>query len=198
MGHYNKTAYELLRSDFNKLKLKNINYYVLLYVLTVFSFNNQIRFNNRGEFNLPVGKRDFNNNIRLNIRKFAKKLSEQNYQLTSFDFRKFPTSTLTKNSLVYCDPPYLITTASYNEQHGWTADDDEALMNLLDSLNNKSIRFALNNVFKHKGKTNNALIEWSEKYNVHIINHNYNNASYHGKNSQEETLEVLITNYKKT
>lgn len=28
--------------------------------MIVYSFNNQIRFNSKGEFNLPVGKRDFN------------------------------------------------------------------------------------------------------------------------------------------
>lgn len=195
LGSYNKPHYEKLRSDFNKLKDRDVNYYTQLYVLTVFSFNNQIRFNSRGEFNLPVGKRDFNNNLRFNVREFAKKLKQQNYELTNFDFRMFPTESLTKKSFVYCDPPYLITTASYNEQYGWTSDDDKALMDFLDSLNKKEVRFALNNVFKHKGKTNTALIEWSEKYNVHIINHDYNNSSYHGKNTKEETIEVLITNY---
>ena len=40
----------------------------MLYVLVVYAFNNDMRFNRSGEFNLPIGKTDLNkNNIkRLN------------------------------------------------------------------------------------------------------------------------------------
>ena len=34
------------------------------------TFNNQIRFNNHGEFNLPVGKRDFNKKIEQKLSDF--------------------------------------------------------------------------------------------------------------------------------
>ena len=53
----------MLRSDFNSLSKKDSDYYVMLYVLIVFAFNNQIRFNSSGKFNLPIGKRDL---LRLN------------------------------------------------------------------------------------------------------------------------------------
>ncbi len=32
----------------------------MLYLLIVYFFNNQLRFNKKGEYNLLVGKRDFN------------------------------------------------------------------------------------------------------------------------------------------
>ena len=60
LGEYNKAGYNKLRDDFNKKASKDNEYYLMLYLLIVYSFNNQLRFNRKGEFNLPVGKRDFN------------------------------------------------------------------------------------------------------------------------------------------
>ena len=63
LSNYNRDGYLKLRKDFNQKhadgKLDDY-YYIMLYVMIVYSFNNQIRFNSHGEFNLPVGKRDFN------------------------------------------------------------------------------------------------------------------------------------------
>ena len=63
LGSYNKEKFLKLRTDFNEKKKRgnyDYYYYVMLYVIIVYAFNNQIRFNSNGEFNLPVGKRDFN------------------------------------------------------------------------------------------------------------------------------------------
>ena len=51
LGPYNKDKFVKLRNDFNALRVKNSDYYIMLYVLIVFAFNNQIRFNRNGEFN---------------------------------------------------------------------------------------------------------------------------------------------------
>ena len=68
-------------------------------------------------------------------------------------------------------------------------------MALLDSLNSRGILFALSNVFAHKGQTNDALIEWSKQYTVDYIDKTYANCSYHFKDRETKTVEVLITNY---
>ena len=69
------------------------------------------------------------------------------------------------------------------------------LFNILDELNNKGVKFALSNVIKHKGNENQSLINWMKKYNVHYLDFNYKNSNYHSKNTDRETVEVLITNY---
>ena len=98
--------------------------------------------------------------------------------------------------MVYCDPPYLITCASYNEQDGWNVQKEKELLNLLDELNNNGIKFALSNVLENKGKSNDILKEWSKKYNIHHLNKSYGNCNYHTKDkSINSTIEVLITNY---
>ena len=93
-------------------------------------------------------------------------------------------------NLVYLDPPYLITFSEYNKL--WNEQDEIELLQLLDSLNKRRIRFAISNVTHYKGRCNNLFIDWACKYNVHPIKSNY--ISYHD-NSTKQISEVLITNY---
>ena len=195
LGAYNKEPYLRLRKAFNDKTRKDDSFYFYLFTLIVYCFNNQIRFNGKGEFNLPVGKRDFNSSINENLKRFVEALHKQDSEFLTRDFREISATELQVGDFVYCDPPYLITTASYNESNGWLPTDEQDLLDYLDTLNGKGIKFALSNVTRHKGRTNEILIRWAEKYNMHVLNFNYNNSSYHGKNKEEITEEVLITNY---
>lgn len=195
LGKYNKEPYMNLRRYFNNLNKRDEEYYLLLFTLIVFSFNNQIRFNGKGNFNLPVGKRDFNSHIKRNLQDFIEAIHNQNCEFMSLDFLNMDISKLNNSDFVYCDPPYLITTASYNESNGWLPSDEIRLLEYLDGLNSKGIKFALSNVTMHKGRMNDILISWADKYSTHYLNYNYINSSYHGKNIEEITKEVLITNY---
>ena len=102
---------------------------------------------------------------------------------------------LTPNSLVYADPPYLISDATYNENGGWTEKDERDLLTFLDEINSRGIHFALSNVLRHKGKTNTILLEWSRKYSVHHLTNDYSNSNYQVVEDNTESDEVLITNY---
>ncbi len=74
LAGYNKEPFLRLREDFNLMTERNDDFYLTLYVLIVYSFNNQIRFNGKGEFNLPVGKRDFNRQMREKLSSFIQRL----------------------------------------------------------------------------------------------------------------------------
>ena len=199
LGDYNREKFLKLREDFNHNTNESHYYYVLLYVMIVYAFNNQIRFNAKGEFNLPVGKRDFNKKMEVKLENFIDKIEEQNCKFTCVDFRDFDTSGLTENDFVYIDPPYLITCATYNEQGGWSENDERELLCFLEELNNKKIRFALSNVLRSKGKENNILIDWlnknTAKYRAINLNYNYSNSNYHTKDKTSNSEEVLIINY---
>lgn len=194
---YNREKFLLLRERFNTYPKKDNQYYILLYTLILFGFNNQLRFNDNGEFNLPVGKRDFNTAIEAKLIKFLDALRLQNCEFQTKDFRKFDFKNLTANSLVYCDPPYLITNATYNEKNGWNELDELDLLNILDKLNERGIKFALSNVLQHEGKENTLLQEWigRNKYAVHDLFMDYHYSNYQKKSKKAESLEVLITNY---
>ena len=170
---------------------------VMLYVLICYSFNHQFRFNSKGEFNMPFGKNrsQWNNTMKKNLINFHKAITEKNIIFTNKDFTELKLDKLKPNDFVYCDPPYLITCATYNEKDGWNEQRERDLLNLLDNLNSRSVKFALSNVLFSKGKTNDILIEWSKKYNVHHLDYTYQNCNYHTKDKESKPDEVLITNY---
>ncbi|MCA6071872.1 MAG: DNA adenine methylase, partial [Endomicrobium sp.] len=149
------------------------------------------------EFNLPVGKRDFNTQMVNKLNSFVDRLKNNNFIFMNMDFRKFDTKILTKNSFIYCDPPYLITCASYNEQNGWTNKDEKDLLNFLDFINAKKVKFALSNVLRSKGKENSILIDWLSKreYKIIRLNKSYANSNYHTKDKTGSSEEALIVNY---
>jgi len=197
VGPYNKERFLKLRNDFNHHKKEDYYYYLMLYVLIVYAFNNQIRFNAKGEYNLPVGKRDFNKKMQSKLSDFIDRLQHQDCRFTCVSFTDFDVSALTNRDFVYVDPPYLITCATYNEQDGWNEDHEKELLHFLDELNSNGIRFALSNVLRSKGKENTILIEWlsNNKYKTHHLDYGYSNSNYQTKNKQTKSEEVLITNY---
>lgn len=197
VSEYNRQKFIELRNEFNSRKSHDDYYHTLLYTLIVFGFNNQMRFNAQGEYNLPVGKRDFNLVLQRKLKKFMIALQKQRPTFHNLDFREFNIDFLTEQSLVYVDPPYLITGATYNENGGWTEQDEIDLLNFLDTLNNRSIHFALSNVLTHKGKENTILKDWliRNEYNQNQIQMDYSNSNYQVKGCNSGTQEVLITNY---
>ena len=196
LGQYNKCNYLQLRADYNELH-ESEKKDMYLMVLIVYSFNNQIRFNKKGKFNSPVGKRDFNKSNQLNLYKTISRIQQLNIEFMSKDFRDVNIMQY-NNPYVYCDPPYYLGTATYNENGGWTKEDEQDLLAYLDKLNQNQIKFALSNVIEHKGNINQTLIDWAlnNRYNIIYLDNNYSNSSYH-KNKQKtknKTVEVLITN----
>lgn len=164
----------------------------ILYALHAHSFANMIRFNEDGEFNLSFGKRRYNKNMQKNLQEFKQVLSGKDIKFTSKDFRGVE---MNKDYFYYFDSPYLISLASYNEKGGWLEQDDLDLFAYCDKLNEIGSKFALSNVFEHGKKKNEALVAWSEKYNVHYLNADYSNSNYQKKDKVSKSVEVLITNY---
>jgi len=199
LGTYNKERFLELRADFNAKSSEDYHTYILLYVLIIYSFNNQIRFNSKGEFNLPVGKRDFNKKMQKKLSDFIDRIKFRNTAFPCTDFKQFDISSLTEKDLVYIDPPYLITCATYNEKNGWNEREETALLLFLDKLNENHIRFTLSNVLRSKGKENKLLIDWLEKnkdkYCVINLNYNYSNSNYHTRDKISGSEEVLVLNY---
>ena len=190
----NEEAFIAFRDHYNKTRNP-----IDLYVLSCFSFNYQFRFNNNHEYNNPFGRNrsHYSDTMKENLVRFVQKVKSASADFVSYDFTQFPIDNLTKNDFVYCDPPYLITTGSYNDGNrgfkNWTEKSDKALYELLDKLNEKGIKFALSNVFTHKGERNGILIAWAEKYTVHHLQKDYSNSCYNTERSGSD--EVLVTNY---
>lgn len=193
----NSDGYIELRKEYNfdKDPLK-------LLALSQHSFNYLIRFNKKGEFNASHGKgiSKLSNDFLNKLIYFNEYTSNSNYTFMSKDFRKVVNlNKLNKNDLVYCDPPYLLSEAVYNEKRafgGWTRKDSLELFNLLDDIHNEGSNFALTEMIFSKGMTNTDLTKWVSKNNYTI---RYNNVKYLGvpstHNNDKSSVEVLVTNY---
>lgn len=190
--------YLKIKDEFDNLDNNGKGYVkdLMFYLLTVYGFNNQIRFNSKGEYNIPVGKRDFNLNIRSNLSDFIDSIKKNDIIFINKDFRDFEWKSLNQDDFVYIDPPYLISKATYNEQGGWTEQDEVDLLNILDKLNDRGVRFALSNVISHCGEKNDILDDWRKKYTTNYLDFDYKNSNYQKKDKSSKSIEVLIINYK--
>lgn len=185
---YNKEAYSQLRDDFNKGGKQDI---MQLYALLIYGFNRMLRFNKKGDFNLPVGNVDFNQNTYNAIVDYFTLLKEKNVVWYNEDFRVFLNNIdYREDDLIYLDPPYLITFSEYNKL--WNEETERELLNLIDDLNKRNIKFAISNVTHYKGKVNNLFLDWSKHYNSFPIKSNY--ISFND-NTVKNFNEVLVTNF---
>ncbi|RLA83682.1 MAG: DNA adenine methylase [Epsilonproteobacteria bacterium] len=187
-AHFNKMGYNNLKAKFNKSKKKN---YLLLYLLLIFGFNRMLRFNSKGAFNVPVGNVDFNKNVLNALNNYFEFSRNNNIVFKNLDFKIFIQNiNFVDNDFIYLDPPYLITFSEYNKI--WNEEKEIELLQFLDELNQKNIKFAISNVTHYKGRVNNIFIKWMAKYKVQRIKSNY--ISYHD-NSVKKIEEVLVINY---
>jgi DNA adenine methylase len=185
---FNQDGYNRLKNDFNKTKRKKS---ILLYILLIYGFNRMLRFNSKGEFNVPVGNVDFNKNVETAIKDYFDFVREKEIKIENLDFKPFiKKNGFKKNDFMYLDPPYLITFSEYNKI--WNEEKEIELLTLLDELNERSIKFAISNVTTYKGRKNHIFMNWMNKYNSTKIKSNY--ISYHD-NSNKDFEEVLVFNY---
>ena len=188
LSRYNKDSYHKLREDYNKDK--DI---AKLFVLIIYGFNHFLRFNGNGEFNVPVGKGDFAEALRIRTVEYCNAIQNKTVKITNYDFRKACLyENAGKDDLFYFDPPYLITEAPYNTF--WNSKDEQDLLTMLDELHSRGCKFLLSNVVESNGKENTLLKEWMKKYHVRHIKRQYLNSSYQKKNLSNAD-EVIVYNY---
>lgn len=188
----NPDGYMALRDDFNELSVD----FVMLFTLIACSFNNQLRFNKSGNFNVPYGKRFYNEKMQKNLLAFLNKMNHMDIQFFGKSFREFDYSMLQPGDFVYVDPPYYNSVAGYNENGGWTAEDEADLLHQLDLLTDAGIQWGLSNNLK---LDNPYLKDWLCKnrgrYTVYYLNNRYSNCNYHKKDRNSNDIEVLVVNY---
>lgn len=184
-----KKAYMSFRKHYNKNK-NVLDFYTLMF----YSFSQQFRFNNKGDFNMPCGNDCFSETNKEYIMNGTNFFRKDNVHILNKDFRDLKIEKLSINDFVYLDPPYLNTTATYNENGGWSISDEEELYSLCENLNAKNIRFGLSNVFENKGIKNEKLIKWCDDNNWNV--YTFDKFSYMacGKGNSN-AKEVFITNY---
>lgn len=189
---YGKSQEEFLRlrKDYNQTKDA-----YLLFLLMCRSNSNMMRFNSANEYNMAWGDRTpfYEERVKLHIN------LSQRIRLFRKDFGDYLDTALKcqtlSNVAFYIDPPYTGTTATYNENGGWTQNDNTTLLEYCVELHNKGAKIVLSNVFENKDFVHQELIDWCEtykdKFEVHHLDMCYNNSSFRkGKGITDEVLIV--------
>jgi adenine-specific DNA-methyltransferase len=163
---------------------------MLLFTLILYGYNQQIRFNSEYNFNNPVGMRWFNEQVLEKMISFSRYIKEKKINFISKDFLNL-NGEIKKNTFVYMDPPYLLTTSSYNDGKrgfkGWNDKTENELLKFTDKLNKNKIKFMISYLLKHKGMVNHKLSNWIKERNFKLINIKANTAV--------KREEVMILNY---
>lgn len=188
----NEQAYKEIRAYYNSLPADKRDA-KLLYTIILYGYQQQIRFNNSLEFNNPVGMRWFNDKILEKLISFSRIIKKKDIIFKSVDYVLLEDD-IDTNTFFYLDPPYMLTTGSYNDGkrgfNGWNKNLEEELFNFADKLNENKIPFMLSYILEHKGKFNDNLKHWIDKNNYCLIEL----GSILGI-SGSRRKEILVTNY---
>ncbi len=137
----------------------------------------------------------FNDKVLEKMISFSRRIKEINISFDSNSYIDI-VKDINNNTLIYFDPPYSLTTGSYNDGKrgfkGWNNELEKELFNFADNLTKKNIPFILSYIFEHKGNKNENFKFWIEKNNYNIINL----GEITGISGQKRK-EVLVLNYDK-
>lgn len=193
-----KEGFLAMKDEYNK-DISRMDY---LYNLMCRANSNMTRFSGQGKkrkYNMTYGER-----ARFDMERVMRnKVLLEGVELHNTGFGVFLNG-LTDNlgskgynpedTTLYIDCPYFNSTATYNENGGWTSQDDHILMQRMVQLHEEGYHIVSSNAFHNRGKTNQALIDWTEKhsdkFDVHYMNRDYSNCS--SFKSDHPTVEVLI------
>lgn len=185
-----KEPYIKLRAIYNRPE-PPIRDTKMLYLLILYGFQQQIRFNSNLEYNNTIGQSGFNDKILEKLISFSRKIKEKNITFRAEDFEQME-EYIDEETFFYCDPPYLITLGSYNDGkrgfNGWNEQEEIRLLEFLKRIDSKGGKFMLSNVLVHNDKKNKILQKWLKE------NKNFRKISYKGK-SKSKRKEVIIVNY---
>ena len=171
LDKHNKTNYLKFRNDYNSKYRFYSDYYKYLYVLLLYGFQQQLRFNSEYEFNNTVGESGYNDSIKEKIVSFSRKIKEIKLTFYNKTYEEL-LNKINKNTLVYFDPPYLITLGSYNDGKrgfkGWNNEEEKKLIEFFDLLIKKKCKIVISNILFYKGKENVLLNKWIANNKNHL------------------------------
>ena len=114
----------------------------------------------------------FNDKILEKMISFSRKIKEGNYEFYCQNYKELRNQ-MTKSSFVYFDPPYNLTTGTYNDGKrgfaGWNKELEAELFTFADELNQSGVSFMLSYVVEHKGAINQELLDWINKRGYRLI-----------------------------
>ncbi|HPI21091.1 MAG TPA: Dam family site-specific DNA-(adenine-N6)-methyltransferase [Candidatus Kapabacteria bacterium] len=157
------------------------------------SFNGLLRFNRNGKYNVPFGHKpkrfsqSYITKITNQIEYVQKAIKIYNWEFVCKDFRQ-TLNLISKDDIVYCDPPYFGRHVDY--YNSWTELDEDDLINM---LNNNKFNYILSTWHSNKFRDNSQISKFNESSTIITKEHFYHiGAKEENRNSM---LEALVMNF---
>ncbi len=156
-------------------------------------FNGMIRFNRKGDFNVPYGHKNnrfskaYITKIVNQVKYVEDKIQENNWNFICQSFEKTIENAV-ENSFIYCDPPYIGRHVDYYDS--WNEEEEIKLRNILINSNNK---FMLSTWDYNAYRKNEYLDKIWYDCNKINIEHFYHIGAK--ENNRNAIMEALLTNY---
>ena len=156
-------------------------------------FNGVMRFNKKGEFNVPFCKKPerfrpaYVSKIVNQIVRFQQTAQASDWEFVCQDFQ----STIRQSNqtdFIYCDPPYLGRHVDY--YNDWTEASETILRN---ELRDSSARFMVSSWYGNSFRTNYLLHKLWKGYHIATRQHFYHVGAK--ETNRKAMLEALVTNY---
>lgn len=156
-------------------------------------FNGMMRFNRKGEWNVPFCKKPerfapaYITKICNQVANVQKVFHKSTWQFLNTSFIE-TIEQATENDLIYCDPPYFGRYTDYFT--GWTEQDEE---NLFIALKNTRAKFILSTWHHNEFRTNEMIKKYWNVFNLETTEHFYHGGAH--VENRHPMIEALFFNF---
>ena len=156
-------------------------------------FNGMMRFNRKGEWNIPFCKKPerfspaYITKICNQVANVRRIIQRKDWTFENVTFDKI-ISQAEKGDLIYCDPPYYGRYVDY--YNGWTEDDEALLYRLLSQTKAK---FILSTWHHNEFRSNEMIDKYWSNFNVTTKEHFYHGGGH--IENRHAMVEALVYNF---
>ena len=156
-------------------------------------FNGMMRFNRKGEWNIPFCKKPdrfapaYITKICNQIGESTKVIRRYEWHFNNQDFIE-TIRQAQKGDLIYCDPPYFGRYVDY--YNGWTAQDEEKLFN---ALSETPAKFILSTWHHNEFRSNDMIDKFWGRFNIQTQEHFYHSGGH--IENRHAMVEALVFNF---
>lgn len=179
----NESLYYKLRDMYNGLTKPKYSAAALYYFINKTAYSGMIRFNSKGEYNVPYGRyKNFNTSL----------ITEQHHQLLlnteihNADYREI-FALAQQDDFIFLDPPYDCIFSDYgNDEYrdGFSEENHRQLANDFYNLNCRAMMVIGSTLLTRELYGGNIVAEYDKNYAVNIRNR-----------FQAEAVHIIVTNY---
>lgn len=156
-------------------------------------FNGMMRFNRRGEWNIPFCKKPnrfspaYITKICNQVEKVQHEIHRYNWEFNNASFIE-TIQRAQAGDFIYCDPPYYGRYVDY--YNGWTQEDEEALF---DALLHTQAHFILSTWHHNEYRINEMIDRFWNHFNVETKDHFYHGGGH--LENRHAMVEALVFNF---